>query len=56
MKPNCWDCEHFERVKQSGYCHGGKRITKLRKQDWYSGSVKFCTYFKHKTERREEYL
>ena len=54
MKPNCWDCEYFERLRRFAYCHGGKRVTKLRQKDWYSGSVKFCTYFKPKTERRKE--
>ena len=52
MKPNCWDCKYFERLKMSAYCHGGKRITKLRQKDWYSGSVKFCTYFEPKAEER----
>ncbi len=51
MKPNCWDCKHFERLKMSAYCHGGKRITKLRQKDWYSGSIKFCTYFEPKAEK-----
>ena len=55
MKPNCWDCKHFEIVGMSAYCHGGKRVTKLRQKDWYSGTIKFCTYFEPKqAERREE--
>ena len=54
MKPNCWDCKHFERLRMSAYCHGGKRIAKLRLKDWYSGSVKFCTCFEPKTEREGE--
>ena len=53
MKPHCWDCKYFERLKMSAYCHGGKRITKLRQKDWYSGSVKFCTYFEPKVEERK---
>jgi len=56
MKPNCWDCKYFERLKMSAYCHGGKRITKLRQKDWYSGSVKFCTYFEPKVEERKDAL
>lgn len=45
LKPDCWNCRHFERIRMAAYCHGGKKVTKLRQKDWYSGSVKFCTYF-----------
>jgi hypothetical protein len=34
----------------SAYCHGGKRVTKLPKKYWYSGSVKFCTEFEPRTK------
>jgi len=54
MKPNCWDCKHFERVRMSAFCHGGKKITKLPQKYWYSGSVKFCTYFEAKTKEVSE--
>lgn len=45
MKPDCWKCKHFERLRMDAYCHGGKRVTKLPQKYWYSGSVKFCTEF-----------
>lgn len=55
MKPNCWDCEHFERVRMYAYCHGGKRVTKLANKYWYSGTVKFCSDFKpHISEKSRE--
>jgi hypothetical protein len=50
MKPDCWECKHFERLRMSAYCHGGKRVTKLPQKYWYSGSVKFCTDFEPRME------
>lgn len=54
INPDCWNCEHFERLRMEAFCHGGKKVTKLPKKNWYSGCVKFCTYFEPKTERSEE--
>lgn len=54
MKPNCWDCKHFERLRMAAYCHGGEKVTKLARKYWYSGSVKFCTNFKPKNAERKE--
>lgn len=54
MKPNCWDCKYFERLRMAAYCHGGEKVTKLARKYWYSGSVKFCTNFKPKNAERKE--
>ena len=50
---SCWKCKHFERVRMSAFCHGGKRVKKLPQKCWYSGEVKFCTDFKPKKQEHE---
>ena len=54
VTPNCWECEHFERIRIYAYCHGGKRVTKIPQKYWYSGQIKFCTSFKEKEGKDNE--
>ena len=51
---SCWKCKHFERVRMWAYCHGGKKERKLPQSAWYSGSIKFCTYFSPKADKEGE--
>jgi len=54
IKPDCWNCKYFERFRTEAFCHGGKKVRKLPKKNWYSGRVKFCTFFEPINERSED--
>ena len=50
---SCWKCKHFERVRMSAFCHGGKRVKRIPQKCWYSGELKFCTDFESKKQEAD---